>query len=214
MFLSIKTVINQLILIGFLLPFFSCDYANSISELANHEFRNGDIIFHQSNNEQSKAIRLATSSKYTHMGIIYEKDDKFYVYEAVGPVKLTPLEDWIKRGIDGHYVLKRLKNADDILNDEALLKMKSVGDRFEKKPYDFLFNWSNDEIYCSELVWKIYHEALGIDIGKLELLKDFDLSSPEVKNIMKERYGNDVPLNEKVISPIAMFNSDLLVSVN
>ena len=148
------------------------------------------------------------------MGIIYEKDDKFYVYEAVGPVKLTLLEDWVKRGVEGHYVLKRLKNADDILNDEALLKMKSVGDRFEKKPYDSRFNWSNDEIYCSELVWKIYHEALGIDIGKLELLKDFDLSSPEVKNIMKKRYGNDVPLNEKVISPIAMFNSDLLVSVN
>ena len=148
------------------------------------------------------------------MGIIYENDDKLYVYEAVGPVKLTPLEEWIKRGVDGHYILKRLKNADDVLSVENLSKMKSVGNSFEKKPYDFLFNWSNDEIYCSELVWKIYHEALGIDIGKLELLKDFDLSSPEVKNIMKERYGNDVPLNEKVISPIAMFNSDLLVSVN
>jgi hypothetical protein len=30
---------------------------------------------------------------------------------------------------------------------------------------------------------------------------------------MKERYGNNVPMDEKVISPAAMFNSSLLVTV-
>lgn len=30
---------------------------------------------------------------------------------------------------------------------------------------------------------------------------------------MKERYGNNIPFNEPVISPAAIFNSELLVTV-
>jgi hypothetical protein len=30
---------------------------------------------------------------------------------------------------------------------------------------------------------------------------------------MKERYGNHIPLDEQVISPAAMFNSDKLITV-
>jgi hypothetical protein len=41
------------------------------------------------------------------MGIIYKQAGKYFVFEAIQPVKLTPLNDWIKRGKDGHYVVKR-----------------------------------------------------------------------------------------------------------
>src|SRR5437867_163185 len=27
-------------------------------------------------------------------------------------------------------------------------------------PYDLTFEWSDDKIYCSELVWKVYERAL------------------------------------------------------
>jgi hypothetical protein len=63
------------------------------------------------------------------------------------------------------------------------------------------------------LVWKIYKEATGIEIGGLKTLKDFDLSSNLVQSIMEERYGNNIPLNEDVISPAGMFNSEKLVLV-
>ena len=36
--------------------------------------QDGDIIFQNSNSSQSKAIELATKSKYTHMGIIFKKN--------------------------------------------------------------------------------------------------------------------------------------------
>ena len=73
------------------------------------EIQNGDIIFQISKSRQSKAIQLATNSKYSHMGIIYENDGQYFVYEAVKSVKLTPLKDWISLGESGHYVIKRLK---------------------------------------------------------------------------------------------------------
>jgi hypothetical protein len=62
-------------------------------------------------------------------------------------------------------------------------------------------------------VWKIYNRALGIEIGKLKALKEFDLSNPIVKNKLHERYGDNIPLNEQVISPGDMFESDLLETV-
>ena len=178
-----------------------------------NKLQNGDIIFQTSKSRQSKAIQLATKSKYSHVGIIYKNGNDFYVYEAVQPVKLTPLKNWINRGENGKYVVKRLINAPNILTDENLKKMKSIGNTFKNKNYDIYFDWSDEEIYCSELVWKIYKGALNIEIGKLEKLKDFDLANPEVKKIIKKRYENNIPLNETVISPVSIFNSKNLETV-
>ncbi len=173
----------------------------------------GDIIFQTSKSSQSKAIQLATKSKYSHMGIIYMINDKPFVYEAVQPVKLTPFKQWIERGEKSKYVIKRLKNSKEILNKEVLAKMKKVGQKYKGKDYDIYFEWSNKRIYCSELVWKIYKESANIEIGKLEKLSDFDLSNKLVQQKIKERYGKNIPWNETVISPISMFNSNKLITV-
>jgi hypothetical protein len=182
-----------------------------VEQLASEgEIKNGDLIFQTSLSRQSKAIQLATKSKYSHCGIIYKSGNNFFVFEAVQPVKLTPLDKWIARGDDGKYVMKRLKNADKILTSSVLKKMKMIGDKFKGKNYDRTFEWSDDKIYCSELIWKIYKRATGIEIGKLEKLSDFDLTNQLVKKTMKERYGNKIPTEEIVISPAAIFQSELL----
>ena len=181
--------------------------------LLEEKIQNGDIIFQTSKSGQSKAIQLATGSKYSHMGIIYENDGQFFVYEAVQPVKLTALSEWIKRGENSHYVIKRLENAEQLLTSSVMTKMKQIGEQFKGKPYDIYFEWSDDKIYCSELVWKIYKQAADIEIGELEQLSDFDITNDIVKAKMKERYGSNIPMGEKVISPAAMFNSDKLITI-
>src|SRR5262249_29023973 len=85
--------------------------------------REGDIIFQVSRSSQSLAIQLATKSPYSHMGLIQKDGSHYFVYEAVQPVKRTPLEDWIRRGEGGHYVVKRLKEADRLLTPEVLAKI-------------------------------------------------------------------------------------------
>ena len=147
------------------------------------------------------------------MGIVYLKDKQAYVFEAVEPVKLTPLDQWIARGEHGQFAVKRLRDADELLDAASLARMKELGDAFRGKHYDLYFEWSDDRIYCSELVWKIYQRALGIEIGALQTLRDFDRSDPVVQAKMLERYGDNIPLDMKVISPAAIFASDLLVTV-
>lgn len=177
------------------------------------EIKDGDIIFHRSNSRQAKAISLATHSDYTHIGIIFIEDGKAYVYKAVQPVKRTPIKDWIQRGRNHRYVIKRLKNANSILTGERIRKLKKISTSFLGKDYDWQFGWSDKRIYCSELVWKAYQRASGIEIGPLKKLKEFDLSSAEVKKIMKQRYGKNIPLNETVISPADIFNSPKLMTI-
>lgn len=179
----------------------------------NGEIKSGDIIFQTSLSQQSKAIQLATKSKYSHCGIIYKEENSFYVLEAIQPVQRTPLANWVARGKDEHYVIKRLNNAEKLLTEDALKRMKLVGETFVGKNYDLTFEWSDDKIYCSELIWKIYQRATGIEIGKLETLDSFDLTSEPVKKKMKERYRDKIPLNEVVISPAAIFDSKLLRTI-
>ncbi len=177
------------------------------------DLQEGDIIFQTSQGSLSKAIQLATKSEYSHVGIIFKQGAQYMVFEAVQPVKLTPLTEWIARGKDHHYVVKRLKNASKLLDKTTLDGMKEVGKRYIGKNYDIYFAWSDERLYCSELVWKIYKEATGLEIGALKTLKEFDLQPIAVKQMLKEHYGKNIPLDEKIISPDAMFQSDLLETV-
>lgn len=196
-------------------PHHRLDNANSQVDMLkkSSNVQNGDIIFQSSLSGQSKAIQLATKSKYSHCGIIYKDGGDYFVFEALQPVRHTPLAQWIARGQDGKYVIKRLKNAEKILTPTTLAEMKKIGEQFNGKNYDMTFEWSDDKIYCSELIWKIYKWATGLEVGKLQKLGDFDLSHDIVKKILYERYGATIPKNETVISPAAIFNSELLTTV-
>jgi hypothetical protein len=175
--------------------------------------REGDIVFQILRTGQGPAIQLATKSLYTHVGIVLLRDSCPFVFEAVEPVRFTALDKWIARGDKGHCVIKRLKNADSVLDAQALGRIHNLVPDFEAKHYDLTFGWDDSLIYCSELVWKLYDRALGIQVGKLRKLRDFDLSSPVVQEKMKQRYGDHVPLEETVISPADIFDSDLLKTI-
>jgi hypothetical protein len=175
--------------------------------------RDGDIVFQTSRSSQSRAIQLATRSAYSHMGILFLRNEQWMVYEAVQPVKWTPFERWVQRGVGGHVVVKRLKEGERRLTPQILARMKAVGSRFQGRPYDLTFEWSDDRLYCSELVWKIYKEGAGIELGSLQVLGDFDLSHPAVQAKLQERFHGQPPLDEPVISPQRMFESPELETI-
>ena len=175
--------------------------------------RDGDVIFQTSLSSQSLAIQRATRSPYSHVGIIFHRNGKPYVFEAASTVRFTPLRKWIARGSGAHFVIKRLKNADTLLPTTAVRNLRKEALRFQGKPYDFTFEWSDRRIYCSELVWKTFDRALGIQVGSPQKLKEFNLSDPIVVRKLEQRYGSNVPLEETVISPGAVFDSMELVTV-
>jgi hypothetical protein len=159
-----------------------------------YEPRSGDVVFHTSRSTESMAIQKATNSPYSHMGIVYVRDGKPLVFEAVEPVK-------------------RLADADRLLTPEALSRMVEVAKPFEGKHYDPCFEWSDERMYCSELVWKIFKRVLGIEVGELQTISELDLSDPVVQAKVRERWQEGPPPDQRVISPGEMFASKRLVTV-
>ncbi|RPI64642.1 MAG: YiiX family permuted papain-like enzyme [Lysobacterales bacterium] len=182
---------------------------------AGHDYepRNGDVVFQTSRSSQSLAIQLATKSPYSHMGIVYVREGDPFVYEAVQPVTLTPLAEWVARGERGHFVAKRLHDATSRLTPEKLQAMREVGERFAGKDYDLYFEWSDERIYCSELVWKVFDEGAQIQLGSRQTIADFDLTHPAVQAKLKERFGDRIPRDEVVVSPVAIFEAPQLETV-
>ena len=176
------------------------------------KIQDGDIIFQTSQSPQCEAVRIATNSKFSHCGIIYDINGKWFVFEAVQPVKLTSFEDWIQHGKDNKYVVKRLKNT-AVLTPVILQKMKNYSQQFDGKEYDAYFEWTDNRIYCSELVWKIYKNGSDIELCPLRELKEFNLNDKRVQKILSERYGNAIPFNEKVVAPSNLVESDLLKTI-
>lgn len=175
--------------------------------------RPGDIVFQISESPQSRAIQAATHSPYSHMGLVLYRAGRPYVLEAVAQVRLTPLSEWVRRGRDGRYVVKRLKDSGYLSGRDNVERLERAALRFRGRPYDPYFEWSDRRIYCSELVWKAYQRGLGLRLGEPDALSTFDLSSDVVKRKLRERFGDKVPLREPVISPAAIFDSPLLKSV-
>ncbi|MGN0935155.1 YiiX family permuted papain-like enzyme [Acinetobacter amyesii] len=177
---------------------------------AQSTFQTGDIIFHISKSQQSLSIQKATHSPYSHMGMIVNKNNQTWVLEAIQPVQYTTLNQWIARGENAHYVVKRLKQP---LNVRQKTKLVQNAEKYLGKPYDIYFEWDDRAIYCSEIVWKAYQHALGIELSPLQQLKQFDLKQNEVQRLMRQRYGQNIPLNEQVIAPKAIYDSKLLKEI-
>lgn len=176
-------------------------------------FQEGDIVFTTDNSSQGKAVKLATNSKYSHVGVVLKHNGELYLYEAVQPVRKVKLDYWMKRGGNTSYAVKRF-SGDTLLTKENFTKMKLYAEKNLGKDYDPYFGWKDDILYCSEYVWKIYYEGTGLKLSDPKKLKEYNTDHPYVQQIMKQRYGNNIPYDEKMVSPGDLFESELLKCIH
>jgi uncharacterized protein YycO len=194
-----KNIFKTAILSSLVLSSISC-------KINSDSFKDGDIIFHTSKSSQSAMLKSATNSNLTHVGVIFSKNGSQYVIEAVEPVKITSLKSFISRGEEGKYKVMRYE---DDLSIEQKNKMVSWGKQQLGKHYDKKFQWGDNTMYCSELVWKMYKNA-GIELCETKKFSDFNLSNEKVKTAIKSRFKNDFNLNEVVVAPVDIYKSDKL----
>ncbi len=176
---------------------------------AEYHPQDGDIIFQTSLSSQSKAIQLATQSPYSHVGVIYIKEEKPYVYEASSTVKLTPLSLWISRGAEENYMVMRARKP---LSAQQQKAMRHAAHTFQGTKYDLKFEWSDERMYCSELVWKIY-EAGGIKLIAPQKMNSYHFNHPEVQKLLQARWGSDINWKEPMVAPSDLSTSKKLAVV-
>ncbi|MFT5906739.1 MAG: hypothetical protein ACI9E1_002351 [Cryomorphaceae bacterium] len=179
-----------------------------------YNLSNGDIVFQETRGSQGEAVKAATDSRWTHVGVVFYSDGKPMVIEAVQPVKITPLGRFISRSPKSFYAM-RLKDADERITPEAISKAEKYGGRQLGKDYDLKFQWSDERIYCSELVWKIYQEAVGLELCEIRPFSTYNLDHPTVQRMIKQRYESmdNLPMNEPCVAPSDLAQSNFLVEV-
>ncbi len=172
----------------------------------------GDIVFQDTGGEQGAAVEAATGSKFTHCGIVFEKNGTLYVLEAIQPVQVLTLKEFRKRSKIFHA--RRLKDLSP-LTPAAITKGLAWGEKQIGKDYDLLFKWDDQNLYCSELVWKIYQKATGQKLCPPKTFKSYFLDNAVVKQVIQKRYGrlDNLPEKEPVVAPSDLAASPLLIEV-
>lgn len=193
-----------------LLSLLACDVSLPSPTPTVTEVQAGDIIFQVSSSSQAPAVALASNSPITHVGIIAVEGDRVTVIEAVEPVREIPIESFIDHG--NLWGVRRLK--DQPKNANWSKKVIRAARAMKGKHYDGLFQWGDDRIYCSELVWKAYSRGAGIDLVEPQRIGDLNLSIAPVQSLIKRRMGGKkLNLNEKIVTPGALHESDKLEMV-
>lgn len=152
----------------------------------NNDLKEGDIVFQISKSKQSPFIQLATWSPWSHCGIIVIKKNKPYVLEASNVVRLTDFSTWVKRGRGCLFRKRRvLKHCPKISYKKYL-----------GQPYDLSFKSNNGKMYCSELVYIIYKEQLGIKLCEPQKVSSYHIFG--LSKLLKKRH---IDPNQLVVAP-------------
>lgn len=189
-----------------LLPFLFYLFAISASA-DDYEPKVGDIYF-QSLPPSALVIAIegVTQSSYSHCGILNKVDGEWVIHEAIGPVRVIALETWIMQGMQQDYDVFRLKPEYQNKVEELLVETE----RYMGRPYDIQYDFDDEKIYCSELIYKafktIYHEELGtvVTLGELNW-------KPHEAFI--RRIDPDLPLQRKMITPRHLADAKQLYQV-
>jgi Permuted papain-like amidase enzyme, YaeF/YiiX, C92 family len=191
--------------------FTAASIALAVEGDSSRKWQDGDIVFSSSERGQGEAIIAATGSPITHCGLVFSKNGKQMVLEAVQPVGVVALAEFISRSKHGAITALRLKTP---LSSASLRKAQTWAEAQIGKNYDARFLWDDDRIYCSELVWKFYQHA-GIELCAPRHFRDYDLEKPAVKKIIEQRFGGvaKLPLGEQVVAPSDLAASPLLMEV-
>jgi hypothetical protein len=160
-----------------------------------YEPRVGDLYFQSlPRNAVIDAIEGASESPYSHCGILVRKGGGWFVLEAIGPVRETPLAKWIKQARDRHYDVFRLREKHEVHIPEYIKAAR----KYLGRPYDIRYRMDDEKIYCSELIFKSYRDATGEQLGKL--VKFGDLKWGRHVPIIIAIEGS-IPVNRIMITP-------------
>lgn len=188
---------------------FVCLYRNvpSLWQLAVYHPREGDVVLQSlPRGELVDAIEGVTGSRWSHCGIILYEHHTWWVAESIGRVRKTFLPLWIIRGRGGSFEALRPREQ---LADIAALH--TALDHYMGRPYDFHYASGDNEIYCSELVFDVFRDAFGLQVGDWQRLQDLNWQ-PYERFIRWSEEGT-VPLERKIITPISLTRSRDLVQV-
>jgi hypothetical protein len=165
----------------------------------------GDVLFQSMRASRlGEMIEGATHSDFSHCGIVVQRGGEWKVLEAVGPVRETPLKQWIHQGKRDRFAAYRFKPEHQSKVPAVIAAALTMMGR----PYDIQYELDDEKIYCSELIYKAYRKVTGKPLGELQTLGELNWK-PYVNEI-EQITGGELPLKREMITPLALAEAEEL----
>jgi cell wall-associated NlpC family hydrolase len=200
--------------------------AGCVSGRAHGALADGDIVMIRGYSYNANAIEAVTGSRFTHCGIIFRENGRWMVYEGAGRKGHLTLASWIKYESgkhEPHWKVYRLKDASKLREADAVARLKQAAAKLHNTWYDHGFSWDypqgdDERVYCSELVWKTYHEALRIELCPLRKMSSYPMNAEALQILNSEfckesRGGREYSPDELAVAPADIVAGGLLVEV-
>lgn len=172
---------------------------NNIAQLEK-VIQEGDLVFQNLEKSPDTNLWTALDSEYNHVGIVIKIDDKFMVYTVDDEVKYVPFGEYIKRGSEGHYLIKRMLNSTGKIDKLYSYEIRNATKWYKNRTYDYQLEIDNKRVYEPEIVWKIYREAFMTELGPLARLSSIDFSSPQAQQYLKRHFNGSITKDQEIIT--------------
>ena len=139
--------------------------------------QDGDLIFIREANPIFRHVAETTRSWETHVGILFSgPNGTWQVAESRFPrSQFTPLEKFIARSEHGRFTITR--HAVELSPGEKQRLRQSARARMGRF-YNLGFNYDARGLYCSKLVFDVYREAAGVQVGSLTTFRQLLVANP------------------------------------
>ncbi len=155
--------------------FTGCMKQSPILDISMCDFRAGDILLQHRQERLGSFISDISDSPYSHCGIVVYKDGKPYVMDALGEVKLRPLQTWLEEGYLGLFTQLRVQD----LTESEMEKVIDSAYKYFGKPEDLKYEMDNDKLYSAEFIFKAFLRGAKIKISDNKSLGKYDYRKQE-----------------------------------
>ncbi|MFZ4540994.1 MAG: YebB family permuted papain-like enzyme [Rickettsiales bacterium] len=173
----------------------------------------GDIVFVHIDILPFRKIACDTMSWTNHVGIVTSIDGgEPIVSESTFPFsKHTKLSAFLKRSKDGRTTIKRLPQP---ITPEQQHAIRMAANKRLRKFYDTGFNLASRRQFCSRFVHEILKEALDVQVGKPQNLRELLTENPDADmRFWRLWYFGRIPWERTTVTPASQLNDPALTVV-
>ena len=150
----------------------------------------GDIVLQPLHCWTCSLIEAQTQSEYSHIGVVVEiSNDQVWVAEAYQKVQVLSLAEFNSKTQKG--IPLKIMRPSFVPTDFKSIYFK----HFDGLPYDAKFLWSDEKIYCSELIYKLF------ELAKMTVPKPAPMIFDINRQWWKRYFHGQIPDGEWGISP-------------
>ena len=176
------------------------------------QLKEGDLLFTAIDLFVCRQVAKETGSWSSHVGFALKENDQWVVVESKVPfVCKTPLRKFLQRTRKSQVMVRRLKRT---LTTEQVNTLKQLTESHIGTLYHSGFKLNSERQFCSKLVYSVYKEAIGIQLGKVLTIEQLLNENPQASiGLWRLWYFGIIPWQRQILTPASLLKDRQLQTI-